>query len=103
MVGCNLQAYKSCTCPASRLKKEPRVSDRNMNDLMYGEAYVFEARSWSDTPPCEADGGQERAAVFTLRGTGRLPVTGGTDIWLALPGEPAEGNAPPRTFDKSNQ
>ena len=54
---------------------------------------MFEARSWSDTPPCEADGGQEKAAVFTVSGTGRLPVTGGTDSWLAhwLPGEPAEG------------
>ena len=104
-VGCNFQAYKSCTRSASRLKKEPRVSGRNINDLMYGEAYVFEARSWSDTPPCEADGGQERAAVFTLRRTGRLPVTGGTDIWLAhwLPGKPAEGNTPPHHFDKSNQ
>ena len=104
-VGFNLQAYKSCTRSASRLKKEPRVSDRNITDLMYGEAYVFEARSWSDTPPCEADRGQERAAVFTLRGTGRLPVIGGTDIWLAhwLPGKPAEGNTPPHPFDKSNQ
>ena len=44
---------------------------------MGGEAYVSEARSWSDTPPCAADsGGQDMTAVFAPRGKGRLPVIG---------------------------
>ena len=31
-------------CPALRLKKEPGVSNRGMNGLMDGEAYMSEAR-----------------------------------------------------------
>lgn len=43
-LGCTLLAYKACTCLTLRPKKEPRVSDRDINALMDGEAYVFEAR-----------------------------------------------------------
>ena len=75
------QAYKACACPASRPKKEPRAQDRD-SGLLDGGSYMSEARSWSDTSPCVADGGQDMAAVFAL-GKGRLPVTGGCDVRLA--------------------
>ena len=32
------QAYKACAFPASRPKKEPRVSNRDISSLMDGEA-----------------------------------------------------------------
>ena len=51
---CTPQAYKSCICTASRPKKEPRVSNRDVNSLMDGIAYTSEARPWSDTPLCAA-------------------------------------------------
>ena len=34
VLGCTLQACKPRTCPALRPKKEPRVSDRDVNGLM---------------------------------------------------------------------
>ena len=38
---------------------------------------MSEAGSWSNTPLCETDRGQDTAAVFALgSGRGRLPVTG---------------------------
>ena len=64
LLGCTPQAYKACACPASRPKKEPEVSNRDINGLMDGGAYTSEARSWSDTPLCAADGGQDMVAVF---------------------------------------
>ena len=59
-------------------------------------AYLSEARSWSNTPPCVTDDRRDTVliAVFTPRGRGRLPVIKGVDIKLAhgLPGKPAEGH-----------
>ena len=37
-------------CPASRLKKEPGVSNRDINGLMDGVSYAYDARSWRDIP-----------------------------------------------------
>lgn len=34
VLGCTPRACKACTCPASRLKKEPGVSDRGIRGLM---------------------------------------------------------------------
>ena len=34
--GCTLQACKPCACPASRLKKEHRVNDRDISGLVDG-------------------------------------------------------------------
>ena len=76
MLGCTRQAYKACVCPASRLKKEPGVSNRDINGLMDGGADLSEARSWSDTPACVADGGQDKAASYSPPRKGRLPVRG---------------------------
>ena len=41
---------------------------RNINGLMDEGADMSEARSWSDTPLCLADCGQDVAEVFTERG-----------------------------------
>ena len=81
-----------CT-PASRLKKESGVNHRDIGSLMEGGSYLSEARSWSDIPPCTANGRQDVAAS---RGRGRLPVTEGIDIRLAhgLPGKPGETYLP---------
>ena len=78
MLCCTPQAYKACACPASRLKKEPGVSNRDINGLMDGGADLSEARSWSDTPACVVDSGQDMAAVFPpgFGGGGRWPVIG---------------------------
>ena len=76
-MGCTPQAYKVCACPALKLKKEPRVSNRDINGVMDGGPYTAEARSWSDTPPCAADSRQDMVAVFTAGGGwGGLPVIG---------------------------
>ena len=37
VLGCTPQAFKPSTCPVSRLKKEPRVSDRDINALKDGD------------------------------------------------------------------
>ena len=76
VLGCIPQAYKPCACPASRPKKEPRFSNRDVSGVMDGGAYTSEARSWSDTPPCAVDDGQDMAAVFTPKWKKRLPVIG---------------------------
>ena len=102
VLGCTPQAYKPCTCPASRLKKKPRVSNRDINSLMDWGAYTSEARSWSDTPLCVAEGRQDLAAVLAPQGEGRLPFIGGIDVRLVhqLPGKPEEEPTPHLPFEK---
>ena len=48
---CQLILYhlKSGTCPTSKPKKEPAVSNRDINGLMDRGAYMSRARSWSNT------------------------------------------------------
>lgn len=36
----------------------------NISGLMDQGAYMFEARSWSNTPQCAVEGGQDTGAVF---------------------------------------
>ena len=58
-----------------------------------GTYYTSGARSWSDTPQCAVDGGQNVPAGFTLGGGNRKAISyGGTGFSLAhqLPGKPAE-------------
>jgi len=43
--GCTPHAYKTCTCSALRLKKEPGVSNRDVNDLTDKGAYTSLAKS----------------------------------------------------------
>lgn len=58
MLGRAPEAYKPCTCPFQRPKKEPGVNDRDIHGLMDGELNISEAKSWSDTPMCVADAGK---------------------------------------------
>ena len=82
LLGCTSQACKACACPASRLKKEPRVSNTDINGLMGWGAYTSEARSWSNTPLCAERSEQDTAAIFAPGfaeaegGEGRLPLIG---------------------------
>ena len=54
VLGCILQTGKDCTCPASRWKKEPRVSKGDINRLMEGGSKVLErhptvcGRRWAE-------------------------------------------------------
>ena len=55
-LGCTLQAYKACTCPTSRLKKELRVSNRHQwFNGWDGGSYRSEAKSWGNNPPYAAE------------------------------------------------
>lgn len=80
------QACKPCSGPALRPKEPPRDSDRDISDLLHRGSYTFEATSWSNTPPCAADG--TRQPSLLLCGGRRLPVIGGIDVRWAphLPG-----------------
>ena len=43
---------------------------------MDGAAYMSEAESWSNTPPCTDNSRQDMVAVFTPGEKGRLPFIG---------------------------
>ena len=64
MLGCTLQARKPCSYPASRLKKETETPPV----YWIGGSYISEAKSYSDIPPCAAEGRQDLAAVFHYSG-----------------------------------
>ena len=64
VTGLHPQAYKACACPASRLKKQPGVSNRDTSGLMDGGVYRSEASFWRDTPLCAVDSGQDVVAGF---------------------------------------
>ena len=68
---CTLQAYKPWIFPASSLKKEPGVSNRDLSGLMEGGSYMSEARCWRDTPPCVTN---SRTGHQSLGGWRSLPV-----------------------------
>ena len=56
-LGCTLQACKTCTYPASRLKGSESATDTTVAYWM-GEAYMSKARSWSNTQLSGASGRQ---------------------------------------------
>ena len=66
VLGCTLQAYKACTCPASTPKKKSGVSNRDINGLMDEGSYMSEVRPWRT--PRVAEGGQDLVAVFAPGG-----------------------------------
>lgn len=84
LLGCSPQVYKSYACPDSRPKKEPGVSDRDISSLLNGGSDMSEAKSWSDTHKCAAEGKQDLVGVFTLLVRRRLPVIGEIDARLAF-------------------
>ena len=72
LLGYTPQAYSTCACPASRLKKEPGVRNRDISGLMEVGVYLFGARFWSDTLPCVVDGGQDMAGKLCSQGEGEV-------------------------------
>lgn len=107
-VGPHVARLQGLCSPNSRT--EGRVRSRWQRRLCFrgGGAYTQlpEAGSWSClhcVPLTQwLSGWQDTVAVVApTGGTGHLPITGGTDVRLAhrLPGNPAEGHAPPRPFD----
>ena len=76
LLGCTLQACNACTCPVSKPKKEPGVSNRDIGGFMDGGAYLSEARSWR-TPQSlqQMAGWTGQQAVFTP-GSGEGEVSG---------------------------
>ena len=62
--------------PSSKTEERSQVSYRNINGLMDGGSYMSEPRSWSNTPPCEADRAGRIWQQSLLQGGGRLPVIG---------------------------
>lgn len=105
VVGCIPQTSKTCTYPASSPKREPGVSNRDIGGLTHGGSYTSESRSWSNTPPCVSDSGQDMAAILAPRGKRRFPVIGELmSGWLiGNQGNCQEGHAPHCLFDKLSQ
>ena len=95
----------------SRLKKEPRISNRDINGLIgrewglgvAGKAYISEARTWNNTPPCAVDTWWGMVAIFTPGSKGHLPGIGELRLGglVSYQGN-RRGHAPHSPFDKNN-
>ena len=72
-LGCSVQACSPCTCPASRLKKEPGGSNSDLSGLIDRRSYMPEANSWIDIPLYAHGAGRTGQQGFT---PGGLPVLG---------------------------
>lgn len=83
---------KPVACPASRLKKQPRVNNRDISGLMNQGAHTSEVRSWSNTPPCAAEYGSSLDSQGWNWGQ--------VGSWVTR--ETTEGHAPHSPFDKNN-
>ena len=89
MLGC-----KPCSCPASKLEKEPRDSNRDINQLLDKGSYKSAAKDPGVTPHRERQRAGRTWQESSLRaGEKGPPFKGGTDVSLAhqLPGKPAPG------------
>lgn len=101
---------KPCTHPASILKKEPGVRDRDINGLTDKRTERSEARSPGQrhTSHCTdhrsemVEGAQDEAARSTSGEKGVVTNYREIDSRLAhqLPGQPAEGHTPHHPVDK---
>ena len=69
-LSCRSPSCKPCTCPASRLQKKPRISDRDIIVLIAVGSYLSKEGSRRDTPQCAADNSQDVVAGFTTWGGG---------------------------------
>ena len=87
VLGCTLQAYRARACPVSRLKKDPRVNDRDISDWRVGGQVDGELTGLKQDPgvtPTTCSGWWGRTWGQSLPlGQERSPVTGGIDIRLA--------------------
>ena len=86
VLGCIPDIYKACTWPALRPKREPGVSDRNMDGLPERGADKSEARFCSNTALCVADSEQDMASAFTPREEWEISSYWGIEVTLALLG-----------------
>lgn len=84
-VGLHPTGLQALDLPISETEESAQSSERDIHSLMDGGYYMPKARSWSDTPTCDTDSGQEMAAVLTSRGKWRLPVIGGIGPSLSHP------------------
>ena len=97
MLGCTPQAYKACACPASRLKKEPRINNRDcwwFNG--WGSLHIW-SKGLERHPTLCHEQWVEHGTVFPPRDEegGEGTSYSGIDIRWAhqLPGKPAERHA----------
>ena len=74
---------KPCSCPALRIKKEPRDGDRDINGLLNRGSYI---KVLEQHPVCGQQ--SKRPATFTTQGRRRLLLIGWTEVRRAhqLPG-----------------
>lgn len=75
VLGCSLQACKPCTCSASRPRKEPGVSDREISGLM----------DRGNLTPLKQDPGATPHGVWQMagrKGSSLCPLGGGGDYQL---------------------
>lgn len=68
LLGCTPQVFRACTCPASRLKKEPSVSNRDISGLMNGGSLHVWSRILEQHPTSSQLTGH--GAVFAPQGGG---------------------------------
>lgn len=69
--------------PSFKTKERARVSDTDINDLMDGRVYTFEAGFWSNIPPCAARQQSGHGGRLCSHGEERLPIRGEiTSDWL---------------------
>lgn len=96
VLGCTLQTCKPCSCHTSRLKKDPRDTDRT--SLVYWIGYLTSAAkwSWSNTSQCLADSRQTTAAMSSPLGDEGYHLQREIDIRLVqqLPGNQQLGQIP---------
>ena len=88
-MGCTSQAGKPCSCPALRVKEEPRDSNRDIPGLLDRGSFMSGARLWSDNLPWAAESRQNMAAVFAVGGG-----AGGLFPTYFGPGQAAGGHVP---------
>ena len=100
-LGCSSQAYKACICPASRLKTDLRVRNRNASGLRMRELTCLK-----QGPEAVPHGVRQKigrrgpGATFTPEGKGRLPVTG--ELGSLVTRETSKGHTPHCPFAKNN-
>ena len=103
LLGYRPQVCNSFACPDSRPKEEPGVSDRDISSLLDGGSDVSEAKSWSDTLQCAAEGKQNLVGVFTPGEKRRLTVLGELMlVGFSVTTETSIRASPHHFFDKYN-
>ena len=84
VVGLYPQANKIYSCPASRLKKIPGVSNRDISGLMDRGASMSEASSRSEILTCVARGRAGHSSALFSPGSGETTSYKEFDIMWAL-------------------